>query len=223
MARFMKNIIRSLIRCSTGLIAAMRVGFGERSQKIERPWYVVRISVATMWTLLRYGHYFERVGDGCCFVGTPVFDPDFRGPLAVSIGRAVTFYPNVGIRGRGRLTIGDFCGINSGVIFGLTCDLTLGSHVMVADNVSFRTADHEFSDLAVPMLEQDERAAPIVVGDDVWIGANATILRGVTIGRGAIVGAHALVVKNVRPYEIVGGVPARTIGSRFDAGSGVAE
>lgn len=207
----MRFILGNLI----SLVAALRVGVGERSQKVERLGYSLRVAFTTLWTLLRYGHYFERVDEGVRFVGSPEFDPDYRSPLIVSIGRAVTIYPNVSIRGRGRLTIGDYCSINGGVIFGLTCDLTMGHHVMVADNVSFRTADHEYTDLAVPMLEQGERALPIMIGDDVWIGANATILRGVTIGQGAIIAAHAVVVKDVQPFEIVGGVPAKTIGSRL--------
>lgn len=209
----MRFILANLIT----LVAALRVGVGERTQKVERLGYSFRIALATLWTLFRYGHYFERIGEGVRFVGVPEFDPDYRSSLAVNVGSAVTIYPHVSIRGRGRLIIGDSCSINGGVIFGLTCDLTLGQHVMVADNVSFRTADHEYSDLDVPMLEQGERSLPIVVGDDVWIGANATILRGVTIGRGAIIGAQAVVVKDVQPYEIVGGVPAKSIGSRLQS------
>jgi acetyltransferase-like isoleucine patch superfamily enzyme len=207
----MKSIFRYLIK----LISALRVGVGERSQRIERFGHMFRTVLATSWTLFRFGHYFERVGDGSYFYGVPEFDPDYRSPLSVNVGHAVIIYPKVSIRGRGRLTIGNYSSINGGVIFGLTCDLTMGHHVMVADNVSFRTADHEYTDLAIPMLEQGERAMPIVIGDDVWIGANATILRGVTIGHGAIIGAHAVVVKDVQPFEIVGGVPAKTIGSRL--------
>ncbi len=197
------------------LITSLRVGVVERIQRIERFGHMLRTGFATSWTLFRFGHYFERIGDCSYFYGVPEFDPDYRSPLIVNMGRAVTIYPNVSIRGRGRLTIGDCCSINGGVIFGLTCDLTMGRHVMVANNVSFRTADHEYADLALPMLEQGERALPIVIGDDVWIGANATILRGITIGQGAIIAAHAVVVKDVQPFEIVGGVPAKTIGSRL--------
>lgn len=199
------------------LVIALRVGAGVRSQKLERFWYALCVARTTVWTLLRYGHYFEHVSGGVRFVGTPEFDPDFSEPLLVNLGRDVVFYPRISIRGRGQLNIGDGCSINSGVIFGMTCELTLGSYVMVADNVSFRTADHAYSDLAVPMMLQGERSLPIVVGDDVWIGANATILRGVVIGRGAIIAAHAVVSKNVQPYEIVGGVPAKNIGNRLPA------
>lgn len=210
----MKFILSTLI----GLMIALRVSVGDRSQKLERVWYSFRIGIATLWTLLRFGHYFNQVGVGVRFVGPLEFDPDFRGPLIVNVGRNVVFYPRISIRGRGCLTIGEGCSINSGSIFGLTCDLTLGRQVMIADNVSFRTADHEFSDLSIPMMKQGERPLPIVVGDDVWIGANATILRGVVIGQGAIIAAHAVVIKDVHPFEIVGGVPAKKIGSRLQEG-----
>ncbi|QQR64412.1 transferase [Candidatus Roizmanbacteria bacterium] len=57
---------------------------------------------------------------------------------------------------------------------------------------------------------------PIVIEDDVWIGTKSVILPGVTIGRGSIVAAGAVVTKNVAPYSIVGWVPAKVIGWRFD-------
>ena len=60
---------------------------------------------------------------------------------------------------------------------------------------------------------EDDR--DVIIEDDVWIGAKTTILKGVTIGRGAVIAAGALVVKNVEPYSIVGGVPARFIKMRF--------
>lgn len=56
---------------------------------------------------------------------------------------------------------------------------------------------------------------PIVIGDDVWIGYGATILSGVTLGKGCVVGARALVCKDVPPYAVVAGVPARIIKYRF--------
>ena len=57
--------------------------------------------------------------------------------------------------------------------------------------------------------------APVVIEDDVWCGANVTILKGVTIGRGSVVAAGAIVTKSFPPYSIIGGVPAKLIKMRF--------
>jgi len=60
----------------------------------------------------------------------------------------------------------------------------------------------------------------VIIGHDVWIGHGATVLPGVTVGNGAVIGAGAVVSKDVAPYTIVGGVPARLIRERFDAATG---
>jgi acetyltransferase-like isoleucine patch superfamily enzyme len=59
-----------------------------------------------------------------------------------------------------------------------------------------------------------------IIGDDVWVGFSAVIMQGVTVGRGAIVGALAVVTKDIPPYEIWAGVPARKIGERFTESDG---
>ena len=66
------------------------------------------------------------------------------------------------------------------------------------------------------ITEAWENKGDIVIGNDVWIGYEAVIMSGVTIGDGAIIGARAVVTKNVPPYTIVGGIPAKTIRKRFD-------
>jgi acetyltransferase-like isoleucine patch superfamily enzyme len=204
------SVGRTVIR-----LARWRIGVSSGWQSFENILHRAKLGLRTAWTLVRYGHFFERVGENTVFVGVPDFDPGFNAPLIVALGDGVTLYPGVSIRGYGRLTIGDYSSINSGVIFGLTCDLTLGKHVLVADNVSFRTADHEFADPDRPIVEQGERRGSIVVDDEVWLGANVTVLRGVRIGRGAIVGANAVVTRDVPAHAIVGGVPARLIRSRL--------
>lgn len=74
--------------------------------------------------------------------------------------------------------------------------------------------DHAFARTDIPMNRQGITTAPIHIGDDVWIGHGVAILKGVTIGNGAIVAAGAVVNKDVAPFDIVGGVPARVLGNR---------
>ncbi len=86
---------------------------------------------------------------------------------------------------------------------------TLGETQVV---VITRNHGHDRTD--IPMTRQGYNNAPIVIEDDVWIGFRAVVLAGVTIGRGSIVGSGAVVTKDVAPYSVVGGVPARVIKSR---------
>lgn len=92
---------------------------------------------------------------------------------------------------------------------------------MIAHNLNIVTGRHRYNipGRYIVSISNDEKESeddkPIVIENDVWIASNVTILRGVTIGRGAIVAAGSVVTKDVIPYEIVGGVPAKRIGMRF--------
>jgi acetyltransferase-like isoleucine patch superfamily enzyme len=92
--------------------------------------------------------------------------------------------------------------------------ITIGNHVLIGPNVVLRSNDHVFDQATVLINDQGMTEGVIIVGNDVWIASNAVILKNVTIGDGAVVAAGAVVTKNVLPYTIVGGVPARTIGKR---------
>ena len=111
-----------------------------------------------------------------------------------------------------RLKIGKFCSIACGVKF------------------LFNSANHRSSSLSTypfPLFFEEwgldkrevtaawDNKGDIIVGNDVWIGYEAVIMAGVTIGDGAIIGARAVVTKDIPPYTVVGGVPARTIKKRF--------
>jgi len=78
-------------------------------------------------------------------------------------------------------------------------------------NVVLLGFNHGFYTREIPTKEQDYMDAPIVVEDDVWIGAGSIILSGVTIGRGAIIASGAVVNRDVPPFAIVGGVPAKVL------------
>ncbi len=90
---------------------------------------------------------------------------------------------------------------------------------MLGPNVTMMGGDHNISVLGKYMFDVKvklpENDLPIIIEDDVWIGTGAIILKGVKIGRGSIIAAGALVIKNVEPYSIAGGVPATLIKMRF--------
>src|SRR3990172_9125556 len=96
--------------------------------------------------------------------------------------------------------------------------VSIGNYVMIGPNTTFVAQDHEVSNWEEPMIFGEEyRKRNIIVQDDVWIGANVTILAGVTIYRGAVVAAGAVVTKDVPAYSIVGGVPAKRLKNRISA------
>ena len=85
---------------------------------------------------------------------------------------------------------------------------------MIAPGCIFVAFDHGFDRFDIPMNQQPFTEAPIIIEDDVWIGANCTITKGVRIQTGSIVAANSVVTKDVLPFSIVGGVPAKLIKSR---------
>ena len=85
--------------------------------------------------------------------------------------------------------------------------MTIGDGCQIGHNVVFATLNHGLS----PEDRQNTYPAPIVLGRNVWVGSNATILQGVTIGDNAVIAAGAVVTKDVEPATIVGGVPAKVI------------
>ncbi len=112
-----------------------------------------------------------------------------------------------------RLVIGKFCSIACGAKFIFTsANHALGS----LSTYPFPIFYDEWALDAVNVTDAWDNKGDIVVGNDVWIGYEAVILSGVTIGDGAIIGARAVVTKDVPPYTIVAGVPARPIRKRFD-------
>ncbi len=106
------------------------------------------------------------------------------------------------------LTIGDGTRLNYGVSIAATERVSIGKHVRVGPYVMI--VDNDFHD--VHRRGQRPPSQPIVIEDHVWIGAKASILRGVHIGRGAIIGTGAVVTRNVPAFAIVAGVPAVPVG-----------
>lgn len=136
------------------------------------------------------------------------------GRTAIHLGDRVTLRRNVMIGGGGVLRVGARTTINEDAIIGCTDAVTIGADCMLAPRVYLLDVDHEFSSRDLPISSQGYRTSPIVIEDDVWVGAYAVILKGVRIGKGAVIAAHSVVTKDVPEYTVVGGVPARVIAER---------
>lgn len=110
---------------------------------------------------------------------------------------------------KGGLTIGNNSVINSTCRIDNRGTVTIGNNVSISQDVIILTADH---DMDSPDFKG--RNKPVVIEDYVWIGTRATVLPGCTIGRGAIVAAGSIVTKNVLPFNVVAGNPAKIIKTR---------
>lgn len=154
-------------------------------------------------------HLREVIKSDHIIVGEYTYYHDFADPLAFERENVLYHYP---LSNHDKLIIGKFCSIASGAKF-----LFNGGNHKSESFVNYPFAI--FGDLWPAGLEINEswdNKGDIVIGNDVWIGYQALIMSGVTIGDGARIASRAVVTKDVKPYEVVGGVPARLIKKRFD-------
>jgi acetyltransferase-like isoleucine patch superfamily enzyme len=121
-------------------------------------------------------------------------------------------------------TIEDFCTVNNGVgdlIIGehariglgsvLIGPINIGNQVILAQNIVLSGLNHGYADINTPIRLQKVTTAPIIIEDEVWIGANAVITAGVTIGKHSVIAGGAVVTKSIPPYCVAVGNPARVI------------
>ena len=131
----------------------------------------------------------------------------------VRLGRGVFLTAN-----HGRLELGPRVALSP--LVHLSADegeITIGACTAIGPGSVLRAANHAFARTDIPIMDQGHTAGFIHIDEDVWIGANCVITADVHIGRGAIVGAGAVVTRNVAPFTIVAGVPAKVIGQRQES------
>lgn len=145
----------------------------------------------------------------------------------VTLGQRVHIGPFSHLWAPNRLSVGD--DVYIGKFCTIEVDGRIGNQVLIANNVGLvGRHDHDFTAVGVPVRSAPWVGDPsfkgprgieeVVVEDDVWLGYGAIVLSGVTIGHGAIVSAGSVVTRDVPPYAIVAGVPARQVGTRFNDG-----
>jgi acetyltransferase-like isoleucine patch superfamily enzyme len=115
----------------------------------------------------------------------------------------------------GQVSIGNNCSINSNTLLFGTGGIIIGNYVRIAANCVIVASSHVYKDCTKPICTQGFTAKGILIEDDVWIGAGACILDGVTIGRGSVIGAGAVVRNSTEPFSVNVGVPAKIIGTRI--------
>ena len=130
----------------------------------------------------------------------------------VAITQGVIIYGSSNIEIGNHIYIGPYTFIESG---GEQGKIKIGNYVMIAPKCTIISVGHRFDDYKNSIKLQGSCVKSVTIEDDVWLGANTVVLPGVKIGRGAIVGAGSVVTKDVAPYAIVGGVPAKLIKYRF--------
>lgn len=112
------------------------------------------------------------------------------------------------------LKIGDNVGINHYCFIGVRGDIQIGDNVIFGPRVNIFSENHNYSNIEIPIKNQGVSKGKTKIGNDIWIGANVSIMSGVTIGDGCVIAAGAVVTKDIPAYSIIGGVPAKLIKSR---------
>jgi acetyltransferase-like isoleucine patch superfamily enzyme len=161
-------------------------------------WRKKGVSIESSVHLVYSSHQLMDLGSGT-HVGLfsvlfALATPDCMEALLLKVGERTYIGDHVNIRAAGGLIV-------------------IGNDCLIANAVTIVSSNHGIRPDA-RILEQPWTRGDVSIGDDVWIGAGATVLPGSQIGRGAIVGAGAVVRGKIDPYEIVAGIPAREIGSR---------
>lgn len=132
--------------------------------------------------------------------------------LGADLGRHVVVHYKTEVRAPHLLSIGQGCIIGDNAILDARNIIRMGRHVNLSSNVSIYTEQHDYKD---PMFLYDkERSKAVEICDRVWIGSNVTILPGVRIGEGAVCCSGCVVTKDVAPYDVVAGIPARKVSTR---------
>lgn len=135
----------------------------------------------------------------------------------VTLGKGVEVHRGTIIEAReGQVIIGDNAQIHpQAMLYGITANLHIGNDVLIAAQCGLISANHRFSRRDVPLrLQGLTTKGDIILEDDVWLGMGVRVMNGVRIGQGAIIGANAVVTKDIPPYSIAVGSPAKVIGQR---------
>lgn len=152
----------------------------------------------------------SRIAKSACL------DVEKGGTITIGDNCEVRHHAVLEVSGRynGTITIGDHCVIGIGNWMQGSGRIVIGDDVIIGPYTSIVSTNHKYDNADIPVAKQPLEIGEVIIGNDVWIGANAVIATNVTIGSHSIIGANSFVNKNVPPYSIVAGTPARLIKKR---------
>lgn len=153
---------------------------------------------------------FRNLRGGLFFVHRRA-DIDIGRDAQVSLGQMVRFMQDFTGHFYGQVTIGDNVYFNRGCYVAVYNSLTIGDDCLFGEYVSIHDQDHVPGSDTRPIAARGYASAPIAIGSNVWVGAKATILRGVSIGDNAVIGANAVVTRDIPCNSVAAGAPARVI------------
>ncbi len=178
--------------------------------------FIARIHYRLGW---KYISLRARIS-GCVRLGKRVYVGPGAHVIAshgseISVGADTAIYPGAMILSYGgNITIGENVGVNPYCILYGHGGLVIGNNVLIASHTVIIPANHNFSRSDIPINSQGLTCRGVTIGNDVWLGSHSVILDGTTVEEGSVVGAGSVVTKNIPPYSIAVGVPARVVKQR---------
>lgn len=157
------------------------------------------------------------------YITAPFYGPILAALRAgrLEVGRSVMLMAGcwITVPEGGRARIGAGTHMNLGVFLAAYEHVEIGAHCMLANGCFVTDADHRFEDPDRPILAQGYAVkGPTVIGENSWLGLNVAVLGGVTIGRNCVIGANSVVTRDIEPFSVAAGIPARVI-KRIDPDS----
>lgn len=184
--------------------------------------WLLRNRAVSPWYLVRYLRFLRfRIANrhvvtrGFVFMDRGVELYARKGYGRLIIGSWVHLGVDTALRcHEGTLSLGDKSVLARDVSINCYLDVEIGDSALIADGVYISDFDHKFTDLRIPIKDQGIAKSRVRIERDVWLGTKVTVCRGVVIGEGTVVGANAVVTRDLPPYAVAVGVPARVVKDR---------